>query len=56
MHAPSEHTFDGEHYDLEVHVVHTSPHLNGLAVIGIMFDMEKGGDSSNPFINSLLIN
>ncbi len=25
VHAPSEHTFDGEHYDLELHIVHISP-------------------------------
>ena len=38
FHSPSEHTINGVHYDLEMHMVHT--YLDGSlgAVIGIMFD------------------
>lgn len=53
MHAPSEHTYRGEHFDLELHFVHT--YLDGSlgAVIGVFFDREKGGDGDNLFIDQL---
>lgn len=40
FHAPSEHTVEGRHYDLELHIVHyykDQPTQLG-AVIGIFFD------------------
>jgi carbonic anhydrase len=53
VHAPSEHTIDGKLLDLELHFVHT--YLDGSlgAVIGVMFDREKGGDGDNLFIDQL---
>ena len=53
MHAPSEHTFDGQNLDLELHFVHT--YLDGSlgAVISVLFDREKGGDGNNLFIDQL---
>lgn len=58
MHAPSEHTHDGNHYDLEMHFVHT---INGgenyagvadYAVIGLFFD-RSAGNTDNAFLTSL---
>lgn len=52
MHAPSEHTVDGELYDLEFHFVHNDS-AGVLSVLGVFFDQEKGGTDENPFIKSL---
>ena len=51
MHAPSEHTIDGQSLDLELHFVHT--YIDGSlgAVIGVFFDREKGGNGNNLFID-----
>ena len=52
--APSEHTVNGKHFDLEMHIVHLEKHTNALgAVISIMFDVDEGGNASNAFIQSL---
>lgn len=54
-HAPSEHTFDGQSYDLEVHFVHT--YADGVslgAVIGVMFDRNLGGNIDNFFIDQMM--
>lgn len=53
VHAPSEHTYRGDYFDLEMHFVHT--YLDGSlgAVIGVFFDREKGGDGDNLFIDQL---
>lgn len=37
MHAPSEHTVDGELYDLEFHFVHNDS-SGALSVLGVFFD------------------
>lgn len=42
FHAPSEHTIAGEHYPLEVHLVHMDSDAK-LAVIGVLYD--TGADS-----------
>lgn len=39
FHAPSEHTFNGKHYDLELHIVHANEDISALSVIGIVFDV-----------------
>lgn len=58
FHAPSEHTWDGKNYDLEVHFVHkyagTSAKLG--AVIGVAFDRAAGGNFENGFIQELIDN
>jgi carbonic anhydrase len=38
FHTPSEHTFAGEHYPLEVHLVHKDA-KGKLAVIGVLYDV-----------------
>lgn len=53
IHSPSEHTFDGKSYDVEVHFVHKSYNENKLAVLAVFFDREDGGDQTNEFIASL---
>jgi carbonic anhydrase len=53
FHAPSEHTVDGQTYDLEMHIVHLYPDNSLGAVIGVFFDMAKGGSTENPFINEV---
>ena len=58
FHAPSEHTFNGKNYDLEVHFVHkyagTASKLG--AVIGVVFDRQAGGNFDNSFIRELIDN
>ena len=54
MHAPSEHTINGYLYDLELHIVHKNESAQSLSVIGIFFDMKKGGNQSNWFMEQLL--
>jgi carbonic anhydrase len=44
FHTPSEHTIAGEHYPLEVHLVHQGP-TGKLAVIGVLYDI---GAESKP--------
>ncbi len=44
IHAPSEHTFNGEHYDVELHLVHRNFEDNSLAVAAIFFDEKEGGN------------
>jgi len=42
FHAPSEHTVDGEHYPLEVHLVHAADD-GQLAVVGVFFEIREKG-------------
>jgi len=51
FHSPSEHTIMGKHMDLEMHLVHLTPDGDLGAVLGIMFDVEEGGDGTNMFLN-----
>ena len=53
FHSPSEHTFDGKHYELELHIVHKKKDKEELAVLAIYFDREEGGSSENAFLSSL---
>jgi len=50
LHAPSEHTFNGKHYDLELHIVHKNADASTLSVIGVFFDRAAGGTKDNEFI------
>lgn len=53
FHAPTEHTYDSTHYDVELHVVHQGVEdQNQFLVVGVLF---KGLDGlpDNKFIESL---
>lgn len=52
FHAPSEHTIDGKHAPLEMHMVHQSIDGN-LAVIGILF---KESTEANPNLTTIIAN
>lgn len=53
FHSPSEHTVNGKHYDLEMHIVHLTEAGAPGAVIGIFFDSVAGGTLSNFFLDEL---
>jgi len=53
FHAPSEHTIMGKHMDLEMHIVHLTAAAELGAVLGIMFDVEEGGNGENTFLASM---
>lgn len=48
FHSPSEHSVDGEHFGMEIHLVHTGED-GGLVVVGIM--IEEGEE--NPMLNRI---
>ena len=53
FHAPSEHTFDGDHADLEMHVVHLTTD-GRIAVIGLFFDGDSDDDDGNDTIQEII--
>lgn len=53
FHAPSEHTIDGRHYDLEMHFYHVTSDGLHKSVVVVFFDSKMGGDEDSPFIESL---
>jgi carbonic anhydrase len=50
FHAPSEHTINGKHADLEVHLVHQNQ-LGDLAVVGVMMNI---GSEYNSLVESIM--
>ena len=54
FHAPSEHSVNGNLYDLEIHFVHLYADTDGAlgAVIGVFFDREEGGNYNNDFLEA----
>ncbi|XP_022765998.1 alpha carbonic anhydrase 4-like [Durio zibethinus] len=48
-HSPSEHTFGGTRYDLEIHIVHQNAQ-NQITVISMVFQIGQ----ADPFLSSLL--
>jgi carbonic anhydrase len=60
FHAPSEHTFDGgQHYDLELHIVHKVYDANNRTILGVIcvyFDVAAGGNTHNYFLEDFMFN
>ncbi|KAF1795959.1 Carbonic anhydrase, alpha-class [Phytophthora cactorum] len=53
LHAPSEHTLNGEHLDGEVHFVHSNTDGSALLVVGVFFKaVDSGG--TDPWVASVL--
>jgi carbonic anhydrase len=52
FHAPSEHTIDGQHFQLEVHFVHQADD-GTLAVVGMLVDVGEHDSLWEPIIASL---
>ncbi len=50
FHTPSEHTIDGEHYPMEMHMVHQSPDKS-LAVVAVLFEE---GEVPNENFNEII--
>jgi carbonic anhydrase len=48
-HSPSEHTIDGVHFPLELHLVHKNPTTGAIAVLDVLFDV---GEHDNDFLNT----
>jgi len=48
FHSPSEHTINGDHADLEMHIVHTYEDGSLGGVIGILFDESE---EKSPFLD-----
>lgn len=53
FHSPSEHSFNGHHTDLEMHIVHFTEN-NHLAVIALFFNVSYSEDAENEFIASVI--
>ena len=57
FHSPSEHTIDGQHLDLEMHIVHVHKEDHSLgSVISVLFERETNENVDNhEFFRSLQI-
>lgn len=53
FHAPSEHTFDGEHTDLEMHIVHKANNTE-ITVIALFYNVSDASDAENSFIQQVI--
>jgi len=51
FHAPSEHTINGRHADVEAHFVHTNA-AGDTAVVGVLFRI---GHRPNPLLDTILL-
>lgn len=46
MHSPSEHTFNGEHTDLELHVVD----FESMQIVSVLFNTDHNAKSDNDLL------
>jgi len=54
IHTPSDHTYKGAHYDVEIEILHVA--MDGSeARISIFFDSVLGGSTSSPLFEALNI-
>ncbi|BBN09230.1 hypothetical protein MPTK1_4g18060 [Marchantia polymorpha subsp. ruderalis] len=53
FHAPSEHAFNGDRFDMEAHLVHRDVLSKRLAVVGIMLDASKSALPNKVLAESL---
>ncbi|CAN1175337.1 Alpha carbonic anhydrase 4 [Linum perenne] len=54
-HTPSEHTFNGSRYEMELHVVHRSCNDDKTAVIGILYKRGRPDPFLSKFANTLQV-
>lgn len=54
FHAPSEHTIQGIHADLEMHIVHKTSDGSRIAVIALLFKAINDTEYTNDFLNSVI--
>ena len=54
LHSPSEHTVNGEYFDLELHIVHVNAEGTPAAVIGFLFDVSNHTMAHNYDLDLLL--
>lgn len=52
LHAPSEHTFDGKHFELEIHFVHKSK-SGQVAVVAVLVQGNEQAELDLPLVNDL---
>lgn len=52
FHSPSEHTFDGVHHDLEMHIVHATEDKKTYLVVAVFFDSDNVDE--DPFLQSVI--
>lgn len=53
VHAPSEHTLNGEPLDGEVHFVHSNADGTALLVVGVFMEIDPSGDT-DPWLKSVI--
>ena len=55
LHTPSEHTFNGKHYDMEFRVANgDGRNADSYIYLDIFFDRQAGGNTDNPFLTTIL--
>ncbi|POM75661.1 Hypothetical protein PHPALM_7202 [Phytophthora palmivora] len=53
VHAPSEHTLNGEPLDGEVHFVHSNKDGSALLVVGVFMEVDPSGDT-DPWLETVI--
>ncbi|KAG3160103.1 hypothetical protein PI124_g17566 [Phytophthora idaei] len=53
VHAPSEHTLNGDPLDGEVHFVHSNADVSALLVVGVFMEIDPSGNT-DPWLETLI--